>query len=97
MRADLMRMQNAGGATTVTLELHDGGDLELYYHDVGAAAQRTFGDGDYEAWLRIASDVVGKLAFALLAEKFEGKPDALSALKAFCAARGIPFQAGVWT
>jgi len=97
MRVDLTNTQDADGATHVTLELLESGDLEVFYHDVGAAAQRTFGDSDYEAWLRVGAGDLGKLAFALMAEKFAGRADALSAARAFCEAHGIAFEAGVWT
>lgn len=97
MHMELSRTRDEDGATTVTLELLESGDLELFYHDTGPAAQRTFGDGDYEAWLRISASDLGRLAFALLAEKYAGAPDALSAMREFCAAKAIPFEAGSWS
>lgn len=97
MRVELTRSKDSDGETSICIELLESGGIELHYHDIGPAAARTFGSGEYEAWMRVAADDMGRLAFALLAEKFADMPDALSALRAFCEQRAISFEAGGWS
>lgn len=93
----LAQWENAGGRTTVSVELLADGSLQVFYYDIGADAQRIFGDSDYEAWLTVPPDQLGKLAIALIAAQYTGRPDALSALRTFCAAEGVAHESGSWT
>lgn len=93
----LSRSEDSDGKTTVSLELCEDGGVRIFYHDIGPAAKRMFGDIDYEAWLRVPPGQLGKLAFVLLSEKFEGRADALSRLRALCEANGVGFENDVWS
>lgn len=97
MQAELFRNENEGGKTTVSLEQLPDGSLQLFYYDIGEAARRMFGDSDYEAWLTVPAMDLPKLAFALLAEKYGGRADAMSELRTFCEANAIAHDSGVWT
>jgi len=97
MRAELYRNRNAGGTTTIDLELKEDGALQLFYYDIGEAAQRSFGDSDYEAWANVPAPEVAKLAFALLADRWRGDPQALSAFRDFCGEHGVAVESGSWT
>jgi len=97
MREELYRSIDAGGTTTITLEATGDGGLQLFYHDIGEEARRSFGDSDYEAWATVPAVEVPKLAFALLAERWRGDPRALSAFRDFCRERAIAAESGSWT
>ncbi|HEU0099174.1 MAG TPA: hypothetical protein VFQ67_10410 [Allosphingosinicella sp.] len=89
--------ENEGGRTTITLELLPDGSLQLFYYDIGEDARRTFGDSDYEAWITVPAGELGKLAMALLAEKYTGRHDARSDFASFCEAKGIVHDGGIWS
>lgn len=97
MQATLAKWENAGGRTSITLELVKDGSIQLFYYDIGDDARRIYGDADYEAWVKIKPDQLPKLAFALLAEKLDGRPRAVSELRSFCAKYDVEFDDGVWT
>jgi hypothetical protein len=93
----LAQFENADGKTTISLERGEDGSVRLFYHDVGAAAARTYGNADYEAWVQVPEAALAKLAFVLLVDKLTGKADALTQLRTFCEAHGVAFDVGVWT
>ena len=95
--ATLYRNENEGGKTTITLELLPDGSLQLFYYDIGEDARRTFGDSDYESWITVPPAELPRLALALLAEKYTGRPDARSDFATFCETRGIGHDGGSWT
>ena len=72
------------------------GSLQLFYYDIGDDALRTFGDSDYEVWTVVAQADLPKLAFALLAEKYAGRADALTDFQAFSQAHDTPIGGGSW-
>lgn len=93
----LAEFENAEGRTTITLEQHSDGAIRLCYHDAGEAARRIHASEAYEAWVTIPADQLAKLAFALLADKFQGDRSALSQLRAFCETHGVRADSGAWT
>lgn len=97
MDVTLYRNENEGGRTTVSLERLEDGSVQVFYYDIGEDCRRMYGDSDYEAWVRIAPAELAKLAFALLADKYAGRYDAVSDFEAFCKARGIEHDYGIWT
>lgn len=97
MQATLYANRNEGGATRVTLELLGDGSLQLFYHDIGEDARRSFGDGDYESWITIPAAEIPNLAFALMAEKYEGRYDARSDFATFCEKWGVKHEGWSWT
>jgi hypothetical protein len=95
MRRDLCRKKDEGGscATWITL---DEGALRVDRFDTGSAPQRMLG-GDYERWITIPPEELPKLAFALLAEKLEGKLGAVNDAEAICHAHGLKHERGSWS
>lgn len=92
----LYRSENEGGRTTVSLERLEDGSLQIFYYDIGEDCRRMYGDSDYEAWVKVAPGELAKLAFALLADKYAGRHDAMSDFEKFCRAGGIEFNREVW-
>lgn len=93
---DLATSKDEGGSLTVSLEHLENGAVRVFYYDIGPRALAAHGDSDYEAWATVAPENLSKLAFALLAEKFAGRHDALTAMMKFCADHGVPVDFGLW-
>jgi len=94
---NLATATDEGGNLTVSLEHLDDGSLQIFYYDIGDRPMAMYGDSDYEAWATVAPAYIARLAFALLAEKFAGRTDALSELVKFCREHDIPVDVGVYT
>lgn len=92
----LYRNENAGGRTTVSLERLEDGSVQVFYYDIGEDCRRLYGDSDYESWVKVQPGELAKLAFALLAEKYAGRHDAVSDFEAFCTAEGIEHERFIW-
>lgn len=93
---DLAKSTDAGGSLTISLEHLENGAVQVFYYDIGPRALAAHGDSDYEAWAKVAPENIGKLAFALLAEKFAGRHDALTAMVKFCADHRVPVDFGAY-
>lgn len=91
----IYEQDNTEGKLTIDVNVVKDGAVEVFFHDIGAAAQRMTGDSDYERALRIPSEQTAKLAMHLLAEKFAGDIQAQSKIEAYCKERGI--ETSVWS
>src|SRR6516225_9352568 len=58
---------------SVYLRLEDDGGIKMDAQDIGPTVTRTWGDDDYEFWVRVPPASLPKLAFELLREKFLGQ------------------------
>ncbi|MCB2065510.1 MAG: hypothetical protein KDE15_02590 [Erythrobacter sp.] len=85
-----------GNRRTIDLHLNADGSLRLEGGDVGSQVEEVWGDSDYEFWVDIPASAVGRLAFALLAERLDGDPGAVDALAAFCQQHAVPCEGGTW-
>jgi len=79
---------------SIGVTLHSDGSVGIDQQDMGPAVEQCFGDSDYERWTIVPAAEVGRLAAALLVEKFEGRVDAVDAFSAFCRAHGIAAEGG---
>lgn len=77
---------------SVGLTLHDNGDVGIDQQDIAPSVEAAFGDSDYERWTIVPAAEVGRLAAALLVEKYRGRADAVDGFSAFCAEHGIAAQ-----
>ncbi|MBU6371478.1 MAG: hypothetical protein KJS97_02025 [Alphaproteobacteria bacterium] len=93
---ELSKSSDDGGTVTVSVEHLEDGAVQVFHYDIGSRALALHGDSDYEAWATVAPENVAKLAFALLAEKFAGRSDALTAMQKFCADHDIPVTVGMF-
>ena len=69
---------------SVRLQLQADGGIRLHAYDKGATAALTFGRDEYEFWVTVPPEQVGKLALILLQEKFGGRVQAVTEFRDFC-------------
>jgi hypothetical protein len=79
---------------SVGVTLHADGSVGIDQQDMGPVVEQCFGDSDYERWTIVPALEVGRLAAALLVEKFGGRGDAVDAFSSFCREHGIAAQGG---
>lgn len=88
-RVELFRRADESGTLVIDATLKSDGSLEVFFHDIGDAAEEAFGDRDYEHWVTVPSEHVGALALALIQHSWSGNVHAVSELKELCQAKGI--------
>jgi hypothetical protein len=81
----------------LTLELDASGAIALTWHETGAAPEAAWGGDDNEVTLRVRSDAVARLAFAMIEEQLRGRTDGLDQLRALCTRHGIEHDLACWT
>lgn len=93
-----VRIFESTGATrsAVDFELKADGTLELTGHDVGEAAERSFGRDDYEYWVTVETSDKDKLLLALLAERFAGDAQASTHLMKYLESKGVRYKFDSW-
>jgi hypothetical protein len=64
---------------------------------MGAAAEAAWGADDREVELRLTGEAVARLAFVLLAERLNGRPDGLEHLQALLERHGLEHRLACWT
>jgi len=70
--------------SSVQLYLDNDGAIQMFGYDSGPGVQAFFCKDDYECWVTVPPAAVGRLAFALLKEKFTGNLSAVHDLRDFC-------------
>ena len=81
---------------SVSLDLRDGGSIQMHTYDDSQAALKIWGKEDYEFWVTIPPDAVPKLAFELLQAHFAGRVGATDELKTFCKTNDIECKWDCW-
>ena len=71
------------------LTLRADGSIEFFSHDIGPGVEEAFGRDEYECGATVPPSAVGRLAFALLRDKFAGRLNAVHEFRDFCKERGI--------
>lgn len=88
-RVELFRRADETGTLVFDATLKSDGSLEVFFHDIGDAAEEAFGDRDYEHWVTIPSERVGAFALALIQHSWSGNVHAVETVKDLCQANGI--------
>ncbi len=91
---EIYRDAAPGARRVIWVEGTDGGGVQLIAQDLGERVKEAWGDSDYEFWFAVAPDAVRPLLFALLADRFGGRADAVDAFRAWCVERGIDGEGG---
>ena len=91
-RVELFRRADESGTLVIDATLKSDGSLEVFFHDIGDAAEEAFGDRDYEHWVTVPSEHVGALALALVKHSWSGNVHAVEAVKGLCQANGIKVE-----
>ena|SRR5512142_2188672 len=94
---EIAREKHGADSRSVRLSIEAGGAVLMDAQDLGPLVKKTFGDDDYEFWVRVGPDALARLAFELLTDKYGGRTDAVDDLRRYCAARGIVHDFGTWT
>ena len=89
----IYHQDDANGKLTIDVTAKGDGGIEVFFHDIGKAAQQLTGDSDYERAVTVAPDQVARLAMHLLADRFEGDIQAQSKIETYCEERGIETSA----
>jgi hypothetical protein len=82
---------------SVRLELQADGGIRLHAYDMGTAAVQMFGRDEYEFWVTVPPEAVGRLAFELLKERFQDRLQAVTELRDFCKRHEIVNEFSTWT
>ena len=88
--------QDGENFRSIMVTLEPNGTVTVDAQDMGPLVQQVFGDSDYEFWIRVPPEGVGRLAFALLKKLYTGRDRAVDELRDLCAAEGIPYEGGSW-
>ena len=80
----------------ISLAITDDGSIRMDGGDWGPTAESFWGSDEYEFWVIIPTEAVGKLAFALLRDRFSGRTDAVDELREYCKERGITHNFDNW-
>lgn len=91
-RVELFRRSDESGTLIIDAKLKSDGSLEVFFHDIGDAAEKAFGDRDYEHWITVPSEQVGALALTLIEHSFSGNVHAVEAVRDLCEAKRIKVQ-----
>lgn len=86
-----VRLVNPSGPTSIHVDarIDVDGSLLLSGQDVGAGPVSTFGDSDYEYWLRIPASAKDEALLALLEALYSGDAAVVGKLKALLESKGI--------
>lgn len=95
MAKRIYEQDNAEGKLTIDLGVNESGGVEIFFHDIGAAAKRLTGDSDYERAVTIPADQIAQLALNLLADRFADDIQAQSKIETYCEERQI--ETKVWS
>jgi hypothetical protein len=81
---------------SIVLTVKSNGETRIDAHDMGEHVRNFWGDSDYEFWVNVAGSESQKLIYALLKERFEGKPSAVNDFRDFCIKHQIAHQFDSW-
>jgi hypothetical protein len=81
--------QEGDSFRSVRVSVNADGSVCLDAQDMGAQVEAVWGDSDYEFWVDVPATALGKLAFALLREKYAGRSKAVDEFRAFCKRENI--------
>jgi hypothetical protein len=85
---ELFRHEGAA-SRSIQLAVSEDGAIVLDARDA-AGASPMFGDHRRHAVLTIPPEAIARLAFALLAERYRGLPNAVEAVRDLCRSEGLP-------
>lgn len=91
-RGELFRRADESGTLIIDAKLKSDGSLEMFFHDIGDAAENAFGDRDYEHWVTVPPQHVGALALALVKHSWSGNIHTVEAVKDLCQANRIEVE-----
>ena len=86
--------QEGDSFRSVRLCVNADGSVRLDAQDMGKQVEEVWGDSDYEFWVDVPAEALGKLAFALLREKYAGRSRAVDEFRAFCEREDIEHKWG---
>jgi hypothetical protein len=86
--AELYR-QEGTGFRSVRLTVKPDGSVLMDAQDMGKSVDEIWGDSDYEFWVDVPASAIRKLVFALLRDRYAGRPGAVDELNAFCEKEAI--------
>ncbi len=69
---------------SVQLQLQADGALRVHAFNKAAKATLTLAHEDYEFWVTVPGPAVADLAFVLMRERFDGRPQAVTEFRDFC-------------
>jgi hypothetical protein len=78
------------------LTLKNDGGIKLDTEDSGEFVTKSWGKDDYEYWVDVPAATVGKLAYELLAEKYEGDGKAVDKFRTWCEQHGVEHKFWTW-
>ncbi|MBL6938692.1 MAG: hypothetical protein ISS15_09850 [Alphaproteobacteria bacterium] len=93
---EIAREKHGEDSRSVRLSIEASGAVLVDAQDLGRLVEATFGDGDYEFWVRVKPDALARLAFELLKDKYGGRADAVDDLRRYCEARGVAHDFETW-
>jgi hypothetical protein len=81
---------------SVRLTVKPDGSVFLDAQDMGKTVEEIWGDSDYEFWVDVPATALRKLVFALLRERYAGRPRAVDEFNDFCEKEGIDHKWDNW-
>ena len=82
--------------SSVRLYLDPDGTIRMEGHDMGPNVEKFFDHDDYEYDTIVPSSAVGRLAFALLKDRFRENLNAVHELREFCKENRIHYDVWSW-
>jgi len=81
---------------SVRLTAKPDGSVRLDAQDMGKTVEEIWGDDDYEFLVDVPATAIGKLVFALLRDRYTGRPGAVDEFNEFCEKEGIDHKWDSW-
>jgi|SRR5271156_612526 len=81
---------------SVRLTAEANGSVRLDAQDMGKTVEEIWGDDDYEFWVDVPATAIRKLVFALLCDRYAGRPGAVDEFNEFCEKEGIDHKWDNW-
>lgn len=94
---DIARRDSTDVSVSISVTANPDGGIRVEGCDVGEGVEKWHGDDDYEYWVEVPASEIGKLALLLLAEKYKGNLEAVSAFRTYCETKGITHKFMTWT
>ncbi len=89
--------QDGKESRSIRLSINNDGTIRLECQDMGPTVRKVWDEDEYEFSVTVPSRALGKLAFALLCEKYIGQNGSVDDLRSFCEKKQVEHEFMTWT
>lgn len=99
MNENRVQLVSREGATCISIsaQITEDGDLNVYGVDYGEAPERVWGADDYEYWIIVPAKEKDKVLLALLEKHYKDNASVVTELKDYLESKSIECQFMTWS